>query len=389
MSSPTRKRRTPLIAHVVHRLGMGGLENGLVNLVNRMPRDRYRHAIVCLSGYTDFRNRIERDDVEVVALHRRPGHDLALYGRVFRLLRRLAPDIVHTRNLGTLDMQAVAAAAGVRHRLHSEHGWEAEDVHGTSRKYRWLRRVLDPAVSGYVTMSLDIERWLTRTVGIAAKKVVQLYNGVDTARFRPPMGKVDGGEFTIGTVGRMQAVKDPATLLDAFERLCASSPERVLRLVFAGDGPLRAPLEAEVKRRGLAERVTFAGATDDVPGLLQGLDIFALPSLNEGISNTVLEAMASGLPVVATDVGGNGELVEPGVTGILVPPSDPDALADALRHYLRRPRLMKQHGAAGRERVEREFALDGMVGRYLDVYDALRAKRFPNPQGRYEPCVGL
>ncbi len=123
--------RTPLVAHIIFKLDFGGLENGLVNLVNRMPRDRYRHAIVCLSGFSqDFRRRLQREDVEVIAIGKRPGKDPAAYWRVWRTLRRLRPAIVHTRNLGTVDMQWVAWAAGVGRRVHGEHGWEASDPAG-------------------------------------------------------------------------------------------------------------------------------------------------------------------------------------------------------------------------------------------------------------------
>ncbi len=131
---PTLRRDAPLIAHVIYRLDFGGLENGLVNLINRMPPERYRHAIVCLAGVgAEFRQRLQRASVEVVSLDKRPGKDVAVYARMWRTLRRLRPDIVHTRNLGTVDMQWVAAACGVRRRVHGEHGWEATDPRGTNR----------------------------------------------------------------------------------------------------------------------------------------------------------------------------------------------------------------------------------------------------------------
>src|SRR5678815_1273501 len=117
--------RAPLVAHVIFKLDFGGLENGVVNIVNRMSRAKYRHAIICLTGYGDeFRKRIQRDDVEVISIGKRPGKDPIAYWNVWRTLRRIRPQIVHTRNLGTVDMQWVAGAAGIRHRVHGEHGWE-------------------------------------------------------------------------------------------------------------------------------------------------------------------------------------------------------------------------------------------------------------------------
>ena len=144
----------PLVVHVIHRLDFGGLENGLVNLVNCMPADRFRHAIVCLAGFEpDFRDRIQRSDVEVISLGKRPGKDLAPYARMWRVLRRLAPSVVHTRNLGTVDMQWIAAAAGVPHRVHGEHGWEASDPCGRNPKALRIRRACRPVIHLYVPMS--------------------------------------------------------------------------------------------------------------------------------------------------------------------------------------------------------------------------------------------
>ena len=130
----------PLIAHVIFRLDIGGLENGLVNLINHMPESRYRHAIICLQNYTDFRLRIRREDVPVFALNKAEGKDFHLYSQLWHLLRNIKPHIVHTRNLAALDCQFVAALAGVRARVHGEHGWDMMDLHGSNFKYNLLRR---------------------------------------------------------------------------------------------------------------------------------------------------------------------------------------------------------------------------------------------------------
>jgi sugar transferase (PEP-CTERM/EpsH1 system associated) len=367
----------PLIAHVIHRLDFGGLENGLVNLVNQLPAERYRHAIVCLSGFNPaFRQRIRRTDVVVTSIDKRPGKDLAAYWRTWRTLRRLRPTIVHTRNLGTVDMQWVAAAAGVRHRVHGEHGWEAFDPSGLNPHGLRIRRACRPVIQRYVPMSRDIARWLELTVGVEPGRIRQLYSGVDTTRFSP-LPAAEGtnrpgeGAITIGTVGRLDPVKNQAALLAAFAALRSRFPG--LRLTLIGDGPLRAALEAQADALGLAGAVTFTGARNDTPDLMRCLDVFVLPSLNEGISNTVLEAMATGLPVVAARVGGNPELVVDGVTGRLYEPADAAALELALLPYLTDPALGRAHGRAGRDRVVQNFSLDAMVRRYLDLYDELLA----------------
>ena len=137
--SGQRPDRRPLVAHIVYRFDTGGLENGVVNLIDHMPRDAYRHMVVALTEVTDFRHRLRRDDVECIELHKPPGHGAKLYPRLFRLLREHRPAIVHTRNLAALEMQVAAWAARVPLRVHGEHGRDVEDLDGTSRQHQRLR----------------------------------------------------------------------------------------------------------------------------------------------------------------------------------------------------------------------------------------------------------
>ena len=375
----------PLIAHVIYRLDYGGLENGLVNLVNRMPRERYRHAIVCLAGYSAFRERIARDDVEVVSVDKRPGKDLAVYGRVWRQLRRLRPAIVHTRNLGTADLQWVAMAAGVRHRVHGEHGWDASDPKGESVRGLRIRRLCRPATERYVAVSKDIARWLRDRVGAPEPHIRQIYNGVDSDRFSPvgPLPPdwpwpIEGAArpLVIGTVGRLDPIKNQIRLLEAYARLVQASGARMapLRLAIVGAGPEEGRLRETAQTLGIEPQVWFAGARADAPALLRGFDIFVLPSLNEGISNTILEAMATARAVVAARVGGNGELIEDGVGGTLYDAQGADGLVAAIQRYLDDPALREAHGAAARERCIAQFSMEAMVRGYSDLYDRLLAR---------------
>lgn len=369
----------PLIAHIIYRLDVGGLENGVVNLINAMPADRFRHAIICLTDYSDFRKRIRRPDVQVFALRKRDGKDFGVYARLFRLLRSLGPDIVHTRNLATLDCQFVAALAGVPGRVHGEHGWDVIDVDGTNRKYNLLRRFMRRFVRRYVPLSVELEEWLRKTVRVRPERIARIYNGVNTERFAPAQREIlaAGQPIVIGTVGRMQTVKDQPVLARAFVRLNELFPAMRghLRLTMIGDGSLRQEVERVIEQAGLQQQVSLPGAREDVPEQLRAMDIFVLPSIAEGISNTILEAMATGLPVVATRVGGNAELVVEGETGLLVPPSDTDALAKAIGVYVADPALARRHGAAGRNRVLRDFSMERMLDRYLAVYDDLVSVR--------------
>jgi sugar transferase (PEP-CTERM/EpsH1 system associated) len=374
----------PLIVHVIYSLGTGGLENGLVNLINRSPPGRYRHAIICLTTSGDFAARLTVPQVPIVSLHKRPGHDLAVYWRLWRSLRRLRPNIMHTRNLAALEMHLVGLLIpGLRH-VHGEHGRDIYDLDGSNQRYRRLRRWIAPLVDRFITVSRDLHEWLTGTVGIAASKVEQIYNGVDHALFSPragdrpelfPPGFLQEPAFVIGTVGRLAAVKDQATLLRAVQSMLRDRTEWVasVRVLIVGDGPLRSELEQLARDLGVEQVIWFAGDRSDVPQLLRAMDLFVLPSLAEGISNTVLEAMASGLPVIATRTGGNPELVEEDVTGHLFPVGDQRALAEILTRMIDHPAAARTMGQAARRRTLERFDWQRTVDDYLAVYDAALA----------------
>lgn len=367
---------TPLVVHVIHRLQVGGLENGLVNLINTMPPAHFRHAIVCMTDHTDFIQRLKRPDVAVYKLEKRPGHDLRAYLRFWRLIRRLRPAIVHTRNYGTLDMQFFAWLARVPVRIHGEHGRDSLDVDGSNRKYLLLRKIFKRFVSGFTTVSKDLENWLGSSVGISADRIRQLYTGVDANRFSPgerpkllPEGFVDSQSVVFGTVGHLRPEKDQLTLVRAFAMLnVAGNAGDRARLVLVGEGVERSAIEAEIRRLGLVNKVWLAGQRYDTDQLYRTMDIFVLPSLGEGIPNSVLEAMACGKPVIATRVGGCPELVEDGVTGRLVPSAMPDAMAQAMREYLEDADLRRDHGLAARQLVVTRFSLQAMADAYADAY---------------------
>jgi sugar transferase (PEP-CTERM/EpsH1 system associated) len=373
----------PLVVHVIQHLIIGGLENGIVNLINRTPRERLRHAVVCLSHFSEFRERIRDSQVPVVALGKRGGIAPRSYVDLWRTLRALRPAIVHTRNLATVDCAPVSGAAGVPVHVHGEHGWDVHDLHGRRSRYLRYRRLMRPFVDRYVAVSKDIEHWLAGVVGVPADRIVQIYNGVDTQQFRPREGarprpagldlEVPEDGLIVGSVGRMQVVKNPLALAEAFVLAVRRDSEarRRLRLVMIGDGPLRQEALRLLHEGGAAELAWLPGARDDVAELLHSLDVFVLPSLNEGVSNTILEAMASGLPVIAAAVGGNGELVVHGQTGELVPQATPQALATALCRYLDDPARCAAHGGAARRRASEAFSMDVMVEGYLSLYESL------------------
>ena len=367
------------VAHVVHRFAVGGMENGLVNLVNRLDPQRYRHTIIALTDVTEFRSRITASNVELVAMDKRPGKDPRAYLRLMSFLRHARPAIVHTRNIGTLDAVFVARLAGVRVRVHGEHGWDMHDLQGRSRKYRFLRRICAPFVQRFIAVSVDLAEWLHESTGIARGRITHIVNGVDCERFQPRSQDrsnltsgldIPADAIVVGTVGRLEAVKGHEQLLRAWplveRRLAAAG--RAARLLIVGDGSLRNTLEALARELGIAERVIFTGMRTDIPQLLQAMDVFVLPSLNEGISNTLLEAMACGVPVVANRVGGNPELIDDRVTGLLVDAGDNQRMAEAIATLVLDDKLRATMAAAARQRAVAEFSLETMVQRYDDLY---------------------
>ena len=372
----------PLIVHLIHRLDVGGLENGLVNLINHMPPERYRHAIICLTDAGEFQQRIRRSDVKIISLNKEEGKDLLHYLRLYRAIRELRPQLLHTRNLAGMEAHVLAVLAGVRLRVHGEHGRDMADLYGLNPRYRVLRKLLRPLVSHFIAVSKDLQTWLTASIGAMPARVSYIRNGVDSVHFHPrlgpravvgPPGFLCDDAFVIGSVGRMAEVKDHLTLVRAFLLLVAAEGgvRSRLRLIIIGTGPCHQPCIDLLQTAGASHLAWLPGTRSDIPQMMRAMDVFALPSLAEGMSNTILEAMATGLPVVATTVGGNLDLVHGGWTGSLVPPRVPELMADAIADYYRIPGLAVKHGARARRQVLSEYSMAAMADAYLAVYDAL------------------
>lgn len=368
----------PLVLHVVYRFDTGGLENGIVNLINHMPSHAYRHAVLALTEVTDFKQRVLRNDVKFISLHKPPGHGVWQYTKLFKLFRELQPDIVHSRNLAALEVQAPAWLAGVPVRIHGEHGRDLVDLKANRTTYKFVRRFYKPFVHHYTALSRDLEDYLVAQVRVAPQNITQAYNGVDASRFHAGLGGVQpipGCPFTpaqhwlVGTVGRMQAIKDPLMLAHAFIQAATQHPSLRMRLVMVGDGPLRSQVQSTLEAAGVADLAWLPGERSDVADIMRGLHAFALPSLSEGISNSILEAMASGLPVVATDVGGNADLVVQGQTGHIVAAANPQGMALRLVQLASHPERARAMGQAGRERAQATFSMQAMVRTYQSVYD--------------------
>lgn len=366
--------------HIVHYLWgfhTGGLENGVVNLINQLPAARFRHTIITQCGYDpQFFARITSQNCDILDLQKQPGHDIGLHWRLYQALRRLKPDVFHSRNLSAMEGQLAAALARVPLRLHGEHGWDMTDLGGSNLRYQQLRRLLKPLVHHFIALSGEAEQYLTDKIRVAPTRVSRICNGVDLRRFDNPEPAADLRHWAadclvFGTVGRQAAVKNQQLLVAAFAQLCQqhSTAAAKLRLLLVGDGAERASLQQQVAQSGLAAQVLFAGNRSDVPALMALMNVFVLPSLAEGISNTILEAMAAGLPVIASDVGGNPELLPAELCAShLFKSNDVTALTAGMALYLDQPALLHAHSALVKKHCQNQFSLATMVSRYQSVY---------------------
>jgi len=364
---------TPVrVLHLVPQLRTGGMEQGVVKLLNGLPADRIVSSICSfeerIDGIVDLIDR----RVTIHRLGRRAGNDPRLVWRLMRLIRQTAPDIVHSHSWGTLCEGYVAArAARIPCFVHGEHG--TMDVRPRNvRVQRWVWRRADRVLA----VSERLADRMAQIVGFPRNRIHVIVNGADMRRFgsvargeaRKSLGLADDA-LVVGTIGRLVPVKDHATLLAALAALRDRGHAPVM--LFVGDGPLRDALEDRTRALGLRHTVRFLGHRGDTERVLAAMDIFVLSSTSEGLPNTVLEAMASGLPVVSTHVGGVDELVEHGTNGLLVPAANPAALADAIRQLVSDPAQRHAMGIAGRSKALAEFQLERMLDGYERLYATL------------------
>ena len=376
LDSTTLDAPIPLVVHIIHRFECGGLQTLLAECINRMPPQHFRHAVICLTGFTDYAEKIRRTGVELHTLGKLPGYGFSTHLKLWKLLCNLRPAVVHTYNIGTIEYNATALLAGVPVRIHAEHGRDSVEIDGSHNTYNLIRRLLIPIINAYVPVSAELGDWLRKTIGVPERKIVVLPGGVDTVHYAPLKAGLESlpQRIWIGTVGRIDPIKNHTVLLDAFGLLLERfpSPQFDVCLAIVGDGPLLQTLRAQVASEPWADRVWLPGSRADIADVMRSFTVFVLPSLSEGTPVTILEAMATSLPVVASRVGGVPQLVLDQQTGLLVNSSDPEALANALSTYIRNPHLRTQHGAAGRAYVLAHYSIDQMVAGYASLYQRHR-----------------
>jgi glycosyltransferase involved in cell wall biosynthesis len=363
------------VVHVTHGLQTGGLEKLLVEFARHADRRGVELLFVSLGDRGDLAGDIEAHGWPVVALGQGTGVRPGLVPRLAGLFRSWRADVVHTHNTrGLLYGGPAARLARVPFVLQTYHG---RNLVGSPRE-DLLFRLAARCADRVVCVSEDAARTMARE-GVPADKVVTIWNGIDVTQFDYAGARTDG---PVVTVARLSPEKDIATLLRA--AAIAREEHHGLRLEIAGDGACLPSLQTVTRELGLGEQVRFLGRVRDVPAVLGRASLFVLPSLTEGVSLTLLEAMARGLPVVATRVGGNPEVVVEGETGLLVPPGSPPELARAMLRLQRDPDRSRRMGLAGRKRVERHFDIRRMVADYEALY-----RRHAGPRGGAESRSAL
>jgi len=354
--------------HLVYTLRTGGMERNVVKVTNALNPARIQGS-VCSCTQADGLKRELLPRVTLIELNRRPGTDVRFIGALTRVLREHRPDILHTHSWGTLCEGLVSARlAGVPIVIHGEHG---------TLQLRAAQRVVQRFGWGCVAQVTAVSRELAvrmhEATGFPIDRILVIPNGLDLHSFdtadrnemRAALG-LTPDDVVVGTAGRLVPVKNVPMFLAAFAQ--ARRQLGTLRGLVVGDGPLRNELKELALALGLQDAVRFLGHRDDMAAVMRALDVFVLSSDSEGLSNTIMEAMAGRVAVVATDVGGNAELVEAGVTGLLVPPKDADSLGRAIVRVSEEPDLRQRMADAGRSRVQAEFGLTRMIQRYEELY---------------------
>jgi glycosyltransferase involved in cell wall biosynthesis len=354
------------VVHLVSTLNMGGLEKVVYDLVRCSDRQQFSMHVLCLGEVGDLGPKFEEIGVTVEGLGVLDCGILRCAMAVARRLRVLQPDVLHTHNPAPHLIGAIAACISGRPAVvHTKHGRNYPKI----KKKVFGNRLASWLSERIVAVSLDAADVARRVENVPDRKIEMIWNGIDLDRFPRTTRPARGPERRAIHVARIEFhAKDQPTLLRAVRLVADAEPSFILDIV--GDGPNRNELEALCDELHLRRHVRFLGQRDDVHALMSQAEFFVLSSVTEGLSITLLEAMATGLPIVATQVGGNAEVVVDEETGLLVPPSSPEALAAAMLALLRDPKRAQTMGVAARRRVEGSFDLRRVVERYEALYES-------------------
>jgi len=357
--------------------GPGGAEQMIVDLSRGLRRTGHEVTVALMSrGW--LQDELERAGVPTALMPKRRRVDVAYFRRVGKFLRNNAIQVIHAHEFNSNVSGCVIGRMTGIPVVATVHG--REYVASRLRRriaYRWVGRTAGRVVA----VSGTIRRFLAEGVGLRGDNVATIYNGIDTERYEGTAGSdpirrelgIGPGALVVGAVGSLYAVKGHVHLIRALADVARDLPD--VACIVAGRGELRAELEDEARRLGLHDRVRFLGYRSDVPRLLAAMDVFVLPSLSEGLPLSLLEAMAAGVPVVATEVGGNAEVIDDGATGFLVPPRRSDLLAERIREVLGDRSRARAMSLRARRSVQERFSADRMVRDYERLFGGLLAER--------------
>lgn len=357
-----------MVAHLVYSFNIGGLERVIANLINSSDDNKVRHVIITLVPEYDFVPSLA-SDISVYCLDKKPGNDLGSHLRLFKLLRKLKPDVLHSYNFGTIEYHITAFCARIAKRIHAEHGRDGEYDVQTRRRRTLVRKLAIPFINHFVVVSPDLYQWAKEDLRIKEPKLQLVLNGIDTQTFACERAPVVGGNVTFITVGRLAPIKNQSLLINAFDQLIKSpSVVNTVKLVIVGEGPLYQELAQQIENKSLEDSVFLLGARSDVQELLKQADVFVLSSNYEAMPMTVLEAMASGLPVICTDVGGVRNIVKDLQTGLLVPAANSAALAAAMKKAIEDKLEMAAISSKAKAVVNEKYSVNAMKRHYENLY---------------------
>jgi len=365
------------IVHMLYSFGLGGLEGMIAGLINRMDRSIFSHSICVFCDELASLKKIDPGiAVDVHVIKRHFSHDPSVVIRLSGVLMKIRPDIVRTYNWAGMEGIVAAKLCGLRNIVHSEHGFDISEIYKQKKRRIAARRLLLKNCVKVIAVSKGLQRWLVEDVKVDSDKVAYIPNGCDISEFYP--GKdaevrrklgIREDDIVVGTVGSLVELKDQKSLIEAFGRL--AGPRNNIKLMLVGDGPMRNELERLSRAAGVKEKTIFTGRVTGPASFYRAMDIFALPSLSENMPNVLLQAMATGLPVIATDVGDVGHILDGEERGIIVKPKDIDAMEQGIKLFLDHPELGKDMGSAARKRIEEAFDILRIKNAYEKLYESI------------------
>ncbi len=361
------------VMQVLHTLEVGGAEK-LAFDISRNFDDQFKFSFLCLDSLGELTPSVKQHGMDVFCLNRQSGFDLSLVKKFSRIIKEHHVDIIHAHQYTPYFYSVISALFTNRRPkvIFTEHGRHQPDKVRIKRVI--FNRVFQPFTSLCTGVSAFSKDSLVQFEKIPASKIDLIYNGVDLKNFpikydknmiREELG-FNKNDILVGIIARLDPIKDHTTLLDAVSLLKKESIK--LKLIIVGDGPEKSLLTDKVNLLDLKDEIVFMGTRDDVPKILLALDIFVLPSIMEAMSVTLLEAMSASLPVVATGVGGNKELIVNDISGKLVPVGDAKSLATAIKSLLTNPDSAQKLGTEARKSVEKNFSFNKMIENYKNAY---------------------